>query len=599
MQTFKKLLFLLTSAEKKRLGLLMGMICVMAILDMLGVASILPFIAVLTTPDLVQNNIFLNVAYKKLEFDDPQQFLFALGIVLFVLLLVSLAFKALTTYVQLRFTLMREYSIDKRLVEGYLHQPYSWFLSRNSADLGKNIFSEVGSVINNGFLPMLNLIAQSLVTIALLTLLMFVDTKLTLLVILTLATAYIFIFKGMKGHLVRIGVESVKADRGRFVAINEALSAFKEVKVAGLEQTYIDRFSDPARIFARSQAMGQVISQLPRFLIEILSFSGILLLMLYLIKRNSFTSPVPVIALYVFAGYRLLPALQQIYAAFTQLRFVRPALDALHADLMSLEPKNLNFNKDVIVLKQNIILNHIQYSYPNAPKAVIKNLSLTIPAKSIVGFVGATGSGKTTTVDLILGLLKAEKGTLAVDDQVIIEHNRRAWQRSIGYVPQQIYLADDTVAANIAFGLEAEKIDQKAVERAAKIAYLHDFVVNEMPQQYQTTVGERGVRLSGGQRQRIGIARALYHRPQVLIMDEATSALDNLTEQVVMEALNKEKYEITIILIAHRLSTVKTCDTIFLMERGELKAQGTFDELIQTNKLFQAMARGSLYNNIK
>lgn len=594
MQTFKKLLFLLTSAEKKRFGLLIGMIFVMAMLDMIGVASILPFIAVLTNPDVVQNNIFLNAVYTKLGFDDTQQFLFALGILLFVLLLFSLAFKALTTYGQLRFTLTREYSIDKRLVEGYLHQPYSWFLNRNSANLGKNIFSEVNSVINNGFIPIVNLIAQSMVVTALLALLIFIDTKVTLTIVLTLGAAYTIIFKSIQGYLIRIGSESVKADQGRFTAITEALGAFKEVKVGGLEQVYIQRFSNPALIFARRKAIAQVISQLPRFLIEVISFGGILLLMLYLIARSSFTSPLPIIALYVFAGYRLLPALQQIYAAFTQLRFVRPALDALHNDLTSLQPENPNFKKDIIVLKQSIILNQIQYSYPNAPKAAIKNLSLTIPAKSFVGFVGATGSGKTTVVDLILSLLKAQNGTLVVDDQVITEYNRRAWQRTIGYIPQLIYLADDTVAANIAFGFDAKDIDQEAVERAAKMANLHDFVVNEMPQQYRTTVGERGIRLSGGQRQRIGIARALYHRPQVLIMDEGTSALDNLTERAVMDALHTVKYECTIILIAHRLSTVKACDKIFLLEKGELKAQGTFDELMQSNQLFQSMVRGTV-----
>jgi ABC-type multidrug transport system fused ATPase/permease subunit len=207
-----------------------------------------------------------------------------------------------------------------------------------------------------------------------------------------------------------------------------------------------------------------------------------------------------------------------------------------------------------------------------------------------VGFVGATGSGKTTTVDLILGLLEAQEGKLEVDGNAITEHNKRAWQRTIGYVPQHIYLADATVEANIAFGLEAQDINQAAVERAAKIANLHNFVHNELPQQYQTTVGERGVRLSGGQRQRIGIARALYHNPKVLILDEATSALDNLTEQAVMEAVNNLGHEITIILIAHRLSTVKACEIIFLLDKGVLQAQGSFDELMQSNELFRAMA---------
>jgi ABC-type multidrug transport system fused ATPase/permease subunit len=307
-------------------------------------------------------------------------------------------------------------------------------------------------------------------------------------------------------------------------------------------------------------------------------------------QSGSFASALPIIALYAFAGYRLMPALQQIYGAVTQLRFAGPALDALHADLMSLQPAHPNPSQDAIALNQAISLNQIQYRYPNAPHPALKNLSLRIPAKSTVGLVGATGSGKTTTVDLILGLLEAQEGTLAVDGQVITEHNKRAWQRKIGYVPQQIYLADDTVAANIAFGIQAKDIDQAAVERASKIANLHEFVVNELPQQYQTTVGERGVRLSGGQRQRIGIARALYHNPQVLILDEATSALDNLTEQAVMEAVHNLGHEITIILIAHRLSSVRQCDQIYLLERGEVKASGTYDQLTASSQQFKAMA---------
>jgi len=312
--------------------------------------------------------------------------------------------------------------------------------------------------------------------------------------------------------------------------------------------------------------------------------------MLYLMAQSgSFASALPIIALYAFAGYRLMPALQQIYGALTSLRFAGPALDALHQDLMSLQPAGPNTQQPAMPLTQAITLNNIVYRYPNAATPTLKSISLSIPAKSTVGLVGTTGSGKTTTVDLILGLLDAQEGTLAIDGQPITDHNKRAWQRAIGYVPQQIYLADDSVAANIAFGIEPEQIDLAAVERAAKIANLHEFVISDLPQGYATTVGERGVRLSGGQRQRIGIARALYHNPQVLILDEATSALDNLTEQAVMEAVHNLGHEITIILIAHRLSTVRECDQIFLLEKGELKGSGIYDELTASSQQFKAM----------
>jgi len=594
MQIIKKLLDLLAQQERKRAGLLMGMILAMALLDMLGVASIMPFMAVVANPELVETNAILKTAYavsNNFGINTTEEFLFLLGMLVFVLLLVSLAFRALTTYAQLRFTLMREYSIGKRLVEGYLGQPYSWFLSRNSADLGKTILSEVNQVIGNVVMPMMNLIAQGAVATALLALLILIDSKLALIVGLTLATAYALIFKATSALLNRMGTERVKANQQRFTAVSEAFGASKEVKVGGLEQAYINRFSDPAQTYARYQSTAQVISQLPRFALEAIAFGGMLLLVLYLMAQSgSFAGALPIITLYAFAGYRLMPALQQIHGALTQLRFAGPALDALHADLMSLQPAHPNPSQDAIALKQAITLNQIQYRYPNAPQSALKNLSLTIPAKSTVGLVGSTGSGKTTMVDLILGLLEAQEGTLEVDGQAITEHNRRAWQRAIGYVPQQIYLSDDTVAANIAFGVNAEVIDQQAVERAAKIANLHEFVANELPQQYQTTVGERGVRLSGGQRQRIGIARALYHNPQVLILDEATSALDNLTEQAVMEAVRNLGHEITIILIAHRLSTVRECDQIYLLERGQVKANGTYKELVASNQLFAAMA---------
>ena len=594
MHTVYKLVDLLTPLERKRAGLLLGMILVMALLDMIGVVSIMPFIAVMANPELVESNVFLNTAFtvaNRFGVDSAEQFLFWLGIFVFLLLLVSLAFKALTTYAQLRFALMREYSISKRLVEGYLNQPYSWFLCRNSADLGANILSEVEKVIYQAVIPMIVIIAQGAVATALLIVLVLIDPKLALIVGLTLAASYALIFKATRGFLGRIGQDRVRANQGRFITITEAFGATKEIKASGLEQAYIQRFSGPALTFASSQASAQIISQLPRFALEAIAFGGLLLVLLYLLaQKNNLVNALPIISLYAFAGYRLMPALQQIYGAVTQLRFAGPALDTLHDDLMNLQPLSSNPSRRAIQLNQAITLNHIQYRYPDAPDLALKNLSLCIPAKSTVGLVGATGSGKTTAVDLILGLLKAQEGALEVDGQAITENNKRAWQRTIGYVPQQIYLSDDTVSANIAFGVNINDINHVAVERAAKIANLHDFVRNELPRQYQTIVGERGVRLSGGQRQRIGIARALYHNPQVLILDEATSALDNLTEQAVMAAVHNLRHRITIIIIAHRLSTVKACDKIFFLDKGELKGEGRFEELIQKNETFKLMA---------
>jgi len=270
-----------------------------------------------------------------------------------------------------------------------------------------------------------------------------------------------------------------------------------------------------------------------------------------------------------------MPAVQQIYTAFTQISFNSPSIDLLNKDIKNLKPFNSNQAHDVDALSLNkaITLKNIYYNYPNTTRTALKNININIPAKSTVGLIGTTGSGKTTTVDIILGLLEPQKGTLEVDGKVVSKQNSRAWQRSIGYVPQHIYLADDTIEANIAFGFDPKDINQEAVEKASKIANLHEFIMHELPNKYQTTIGERGVRLSGGQRQRIGIARALYHNPQVLILDEATSALDNQTEQAVMDAVNNITKDITIILIAHRLNTVKNCDIIFKLEKGQIIKQ--------------------------
>ena len=590
MQTFKKLLFLLTNQERKSAGLLLIMTLIMALLDMIGVASIVPFMAVLTNPGLIESNFILKEMFQFSNIfgvENNQQFLFALGILLFILLVVSLSFKAFTIYVQVRFVLMREYSIGKKLIEGYLYQPYIWFLNRHSADLGKAILSEVNTIIGNGIKPLIELISKSIVTITLIILLIIADPKLALIVSISFSVVYGLIFYLIRSYLIQIGKKRLKNNQLRFTTVNEAFGAAKEIKVGGLEKTYIDNFSNSAKIFAKTQSSLSIVSQLPRFFLEAIAFGGIMLIILYkMTLTGSFSNALPIISLYVFAGYRLIPALQQIYASFTKLTFVGPSLDKLHDDLKNLGSFNKNQNQGRLSVKNAITLKNIHYNYPSTSRTALTNINLTIPAKSTVGLVGATGSGKTSTVDIILGLLEPQKGILEVDGQTITKKNLRSWQRSIGYVPQNIFLTDNTVAGNIAFGVEPNDINQDLVENAAKIANLHNFVKDELPKQYQTKIGERGVRLSGGQRQRIGIARALYHKPQILILDEATSALDNQTEKAVMDAVNNLGRNLTIILIAHRLNTVKNCDIIFKLHRGQLVGKGSYDEIINKNENF-------------
>ena len=384
-----------------------------------------------------------------------------------------------------------------------------------------------------------------------------------------------------------IGTKRLKNNQTRFATVSEAFGAIKTIKVGSLEKAYINEFSIAASIYAKTQASASVISVLPRFFLEAVAFGGILLIMLIFVSKNgSFVEILPIASLYIFAGYRILPSLQLIYSCIAQLTFVKPSLDKLYKDIKDIKKSIEEKNNNILTLKKSIRLKNIFFKYPETQRLAIDNISLSIFSGSKVGFVGATGSGKTTIIDIILGLLQPQKGNLIIDETIITRQNFKPWQRSIGYVPQQIYLSDNTIAANIAFGFETKDINLTQVEKVSRIANLHEFVISELPNKYQTTIGERGIRLSGGQLQRIGIARALYHDPKVLIFDEATSALDNLTEKAVMDTINNLSKDITIILIAHRLDTLKDCDNIFVMEKGRLIDEGTFDELSKTNKMF-------------
>jgi ABC-type multidrug transport system fused ATPase/permease subunit len=587
----KKFLELLSSVEKKKLIILMFMILIMALVDMLGVASIMPFMAVLANPELIETNKILAEMYVYSKSADKESFFFILGLIVFFILVFSLFFKGMTTYFQIRFAMMCEYTIGKRFIEGYIHQPYVWFLNRHSAELGKNILSEVQNVILNVVMPFITIFSQGAVVIAIFVLLLFIDTLLSLSVCFFLGLFYFGIYKIMSRKLSSIGQSRLEANEGRFTAVIETFAASKEIKIGNHEDVCIKRFSNPAKIYAKQQIAAEVISTLPRFMFEAIAFGGLMLVILYLMSsKGNFSNSIPIVTLYAFAGYRLMPALQFIYRAVSQIRFAEASLNFLYNDLIKLKKLNSgskNFN--IIKFENDIQLKNIIFKYPNSDNLVLKKLSLKILAKNAVALVGKTGSGKTTIVDLIMGILNPLNGTLEVDGNIIDSNNCKSWQKIIGYVPQQIYLANDTIEANIAFGIDVDKINSLEIERSAKIANLHEFVTNQLPEGYKTFVGERGVRLSGGQRQRIGIARALYHNPKVLIMDEATSALDGLTEKAIMQTINVLRNDITIIIIAHRLSTVRECDQIYLVDDGKIIAQGNFLELIQKNDTFSSM----------
>lgn len=594
---YRKLFDLLTFRERQRFFLLLIMISVMAFVDMLGVASILPFLAVVSDPAQIRQNGYLSRLHSWLGGPDDRTFLIILGVGVLGMLALSLSIKITTLYANARFIQMRNYSITGRLLAGYLQQPYAWFLNQHSAQLNRTILQDVNILIVRALIPAMRLIAQSLTVIFLMVLLFVINPAVAAGASTIFVGTYALIFWGFQNKLKRLGYVRLGTNHERSKVVDEVFGAVKEVKLLGLEDVYLARFQVPSRRLAFSESSTQLIGEMPRYLLESVAFGGIVLLILVLLVEGGSTvnEVLPTLGIFAFAGLRIFPAVQLMYLSLTTLRATTATLEAVHRDYMEVvgqaDTATLSSHDFAVPLNltDRLEMHEVVYRYPLAERPALTGLSMEITAKTTVGVVGGTGAGKTTAVDILLGLLTPQSGTLRVDGSVITQTNLRSWQASVGYVPQQIFLIDDSVSANIAFGIRPEDRDQAAIETAARVANLHDFILSDLPEGYNTHVGERGVRLSGGQRQRIGIARALYHNPDVLILDEATSALDNLTERAVMEAVHALGHQKTIIMIAHRLTTVQNCDRIFLLEHGQVSAAGTYEELVSGNETFRRM----------
>ena len=564
----------------------------MALLDMAGVASIMPFIAVFSTPEIIHRNPFFVALNDTLAFSGPDDFLFFLGVTALVIFVFSVMFKALTTYLILRYTHMCNHSLGKRLLSVYFRQPYESFLRRHSAEFSKMVLGEVQQVTSGIIMPLLNLFAHGAVIVALLTLLLLIDPVVALAAGLVLPLAYLLAYLVVRKPLANLGIKRAANNQVRFETVNEAFGGIKELKVSGREEIFQNRFDDSSKSYATTLSTAQTIVQLPRYALEIVAFGGMLLFILTVMGTSSnLQESLPALAVYGVAGYRLLPSLQAVYGVLSTMRFSRPALDNLVKDFRDLgEARSDQETQNSIKFKKAFSFKNVSYSYPGSDHNALESISLEVGARSTVGFAGPTGSGKTTIIDLLLGLFFPIEGTVKIDGQPLTENNARSWQNSIGYVPQHIYLIHDTVAANIAFGVPEQEIDYREVERAAALAQIHDFVTQELSDGYKTNVGERGVRLSGGQRQRIGIARALYRNPKLLILDEATSALDSLTENLVMQALCNSSNDLTLVMIAHRLSTLRQCDKIYVISDKKIQAEGTYEELVDKDPMFRQLA---------
>lgn len=599
-QTFLGRLWAILEGENKtRIALIVLLMMVSALVNTAGVGAILPFMSILTDPQVVYEGGFIGKIYELFGGIELSRFLLIIGTLVLIVFIVGNFLMMSVFWVMHRFSQNLSFRISRRLLGRYLYQDYSFFLKRNSSELVKNLYGEVGAVNNGVLRPLMEMLTYGVLAFAIISYLFFADPLIATLTLGVLGGAYGVIYYLFRKRLDIIGKKRVEANKGRFHLANEAFGGIKDVKLLGKEHRYLHRYEPIGKQFHRAQANVHIIAGVPKYLLEMVAFGGILLIALILYSQSGNVSGVlPLLSVYALAGYRLMPAVQNVFRAITTIRGHIPALDVVYHDFylppgkrtrMKESEKNASTKENPVPFQKEVSLEHISFRYSEDSTFALSGINMSIPKNHIIGIVGPTGCGKTTLVDVVLNLLIPESGRITVDGTPITDGNRRNWQQDLGYVPQAIYLSDDTITRNIAFGIPDEEVDMAAVRRSADAANIRGFIETELPSQYRTIVGERGVRLSGGQRQRVGIARALYHNPQVLILDEATSALDNITERVVMDAINNLAGKKTIIIIAHRLTTVMRCNTIYLMDKGQIVDSGSYRKLKESNLAFQKM----------
>jgi ABC-type multidrug transport system fused ATPase/permease subunit len=604
-----KLISLFTKQERRRLILIAAATLGVSVLGLVEVGSIAPFMAVATDPDIVNTQPQLAFLYRLGGFDsrgdNNVDFLIFLGIVIFVLIVVVTAVKIGVSYINYRYTENRRYTLGVRLFKQYLYQPYQFFLNHNTGELSKNILSEVDMVIGGVMGPAIGIFISGTMALAIFIFLVVLNPLVAVLTASFFSLLYLGVYFFTRRLLDRQGALARELNMRRFKISAEAFGGIKDLKILGKEPFFVDEYSKNAWRSVVSQRATYVYSSIPGELIHsmVIGFA-IAMLVILLAANGSLVEILPLFSVYAFSTLRLIPNIRNVFGCVSTIRYYAHTVDALYRDITTLTlPADL-FAKEASAIKampftRKIELKGVEFSYPASREPVLKGINLAITKNTAIAFAGTTGCGKTTLVDVIMGLLEPSGGSVNVDGIPVIEpsngRDNRAtitpWQRNFGYVPQQIYLSDDTIAANITFGVPENLRDAAAIERAARVANLHDFIAGELPNGYATLIGERGIRLSGGQRQRVGIARALYHDPDILVMDEATSALDSITEDGVMDAIHNLMRTKTIIIIAHRLTTIQECDTIYCMEQGRITASGSYGELLETSPQFRALAK--------
>ena len=582
----------MTPGEKLKFGWLLFAILIMGFLEVVGIASILPFMQLLAEPNAIEKSSWLQWAYDYFQFDSHRSMLVGAGIGVIFLITVTNLFSAFTVWLQFKYSWQVAHDFGTRLLQAYLKKPYAYYLNKNTAELRAYLISEVSSLTSGVLIPLIEMLTKSVVSLVIFALLIWIDPKVALTMSAVLGGAYMLIYYAQRGLLKRLGEHRITTNLLRYKNLAELLTGIKTVKVSGTQEFFYKRYETASQEFCDVQPKVSMMMAAPKYFLEIFAFGGILAVTLYLYTSGgNLQAALPRLSLYAVAGYRLLPALQRAFTAASRIKHNIPVLDKLHADLYASLGISLTEGtvSAPLPFEEAIRLDNVAFHYENMPQMVLEDFNVEIKKGEIIAFVGSTGAGKTTLIDLFVGLLEPTGGRILIDAQPLIPQNQAAWQRQIAYVPQEVFLFDDTVARNIVIGQTDEKIDQKRLIEVTQMADIHDFIMNELPQGFDAQIGERGVRLSGGQRQRLGLARALYHQPSVLVLDEATSALDSITEKSIIDALKTLPDNMTILIIAHRLSTVRHADCIYLLEDGQIVDKGTYEQLQKSSGIFREM----------